>query len=358
MILLGSTGSIGTSTLEIAKKFRIKIEAISAKNNIELLQKQIDEFLPEIVVVGDKESAKRIRAKKVLIGEEGILELIEIAKSNLVVNAISGFAGLPPTIKALEKKKKVALANKESLVIAGAFLDTSLISPIDSEHFGIWYISKNRPIKRLILTASGGAFRDTPLKKLKNATIQEALKHPNWSMGKKITIDSATMTNKLYELLEARWLFGECKIDAIIETKSVVHALIEFKDGSTIAHLSATDMKLPISFALFGYCEEQIVPHIDLLQIKELKFKEIDKKRYPIWDLKDAILNEPRLGAILNSANESAVELFLNEKIGFLDISKLVKKAFKKFSSNVPKNLDEVLLIHKEVRRFVSKYGS
>ncbi len=350
MVLLGSTGSIGTNTLELVRRHGLKIEVLCGGHNTLLLQSQIDEFQPDIVVTMSKE--KNIKAKRILYGKDGIIEALNLSKSKLVVNAITGYAGLEPTLEALKLNKKLALANKESLVIAGAFLDTKSIHPIDSEHFGLWYLLQKRPIKRLLLTASGGAFRETSLKNIKHATIQEALNHPNWNMGKKITIDSATMANKLYELLEARWLFGATEIDAIIETKSVIHALVEFIDGSTLAHISGTDMKLPISFAIFDKVEQNILPHVDLEKIGELRFKKIEKKRYPLWELKERLLENPKLGALFNAANESAVELFLSGSIGFGDISKKVFKAFKRFGDTRIESLEDALLLHKEARIF------
>ncbi len=185
--------------------------------------------------------------------------LIEMSSSDTVVNALVGYAGLAPTLKATSLGKRVALANKESLVVAGEFIDMSLITPIDSEHFGLWYLMNERPVSKLYITASGGAFRDWELENMKDATFSDALKHPNWSMGNKITIDSATMTNKLFELLEAKWLFNTSNIDAVIEKKSIIHALAEFTDGSTTAHFAGVDMKLPIAFALRGEVKEAIL---------------------------------------------------------------------------------------------------
>jgi 1-deoxy-D-xylulose-5-phosphate reductoisomerase len=248
MIVLGSTGSIGVNTLKIAKKFNLDIEILVAGNNTKLLNKQIKIFNPNLVIIANKADIYKINCKNVEAGQEAILKAIKNAKSNLVVNALVGFFGLMPTIWAIKYGKKVALANKESLVVAGKFLDISLISPIDSEHFALWYLmDKTKKINSLTITASGGSFRDYSQKQLKYVTIKQALNHPNWSMGAKITIDSATMTNKLFELIEAKWLFNTTKIDAIIETKSIIHAMVNFKDGSTTAQMANTSMKLPIA---------------------------------------------------------------------------------------------------------------
>ncbi|MFY4820977.1 1-deoxy-D-xylulose-5-phosphate reductoisomerase, partial [Aliarcobacter butzleri] len=224
MILLGSTGSIGVNTLNIARKFNLNIEVLVAGKNIKLLNEQIKEFNPKIVVVANKEDIPFVQHKNVSFGETAILEAIENSSSKTVVNALVGFLGLRPTLKAIECGKKIALANKESLVVAGKFIDQTKLSPIDSEHFGLWYLLQNKKIDSMTITASGGSFRDYPLDKLQNVSIKEALNHPNWSMGNKITIDSATMTNKMFELIEAAWLFDTRKLDAIIETKSLIHA--------------------------------------------------------------------------------------------------------------------------------------
>ena len=262
IVLLGSTGSIGVNTLIIAKRYNIAIEALVAGNNIDLLNTQIKEHQPKIVAIAHEKDRAKVKHPHVLCGSEGILELIEMSKSDTVVNALVGYAGLAPTLKATYLGKRVALANKESLVVAGEFIDMSLITPIDSEHFGLWYLMNERPVSKLYITASGGAFRDWELDNMKDATFSDALKHPNWSMGNKITIDSATMTNKLFELLEAKWLFNTSQVDAVIEKKSIIHALTEFKDGSTTAHFAGVDMKLPIAFALRGEVEELSLIHI------------------------------------------------------------------------------------------------
>jgi len=350
MIVLGSTGSIGVNTLFIAKKFNIKVEALVGGENIDLLNSQIKNFSPKYVCVKNKEDIKKVDHKKVFWGEEGILEILNRSNSSLVVNALVGFLGLVPTLQAIKLGKKVALANKESLVIAGKFLDISKITPIDSEHFGLWYILNDKKISSMIITASGGSFRDTPLERLKDVSVKEALNHPNWSMGKKITIDSATMANKLFELLEARWLFDTTKIDAIIETKSVIHAIVNFVDGSSLAHIADVDMKLPIAYALLKRVEEEILKPIDLLEVGSIEFRKIDPKRYPLWNLKDMILKNPDLGVVLNAINEVAVEKFLKEKIKFLDISKIVLEVIQKYKNFYARDLEDLFKIDKEIR--------
>ncbi len=353
MILLGSTGSIGVNALIIAERFSLHVEVLACGKNIALLNEQIVKFSPSIVVVQEKEDVLHVKHSHVLFGSEGILEAIREAKSDLVVNAIVGFAGLRATLEALTCKKKIALANKESLVAGGAFIDTSVIQPIDSEHFGLWYLlQKERPIERMIITASGGSFRDWPLEKLKSASLADALKHPNWSMGRKITIDSASMVNKLFELLEARWLFGEGRYDAVIETKSLIHALIDFKDGSTTAHFANADMKLPIAYALNKEVDERILKPIDLLEVGSLEFREITSERYPIWELKEDVLKNPNRGVIVNAANEVAIEQFIAGNIGFLQISERIIKAYEYFDSE-PENIEAVFAMDDEVRQFV-----
>lgn len=352
MIVLGSTGSIGVNTLNIARRFNIDIEVLAAGENIELLNSQIEEFSPKIVVIKNKEDIDKVKHKNVLFSKEGILKALNLSKSNLVVNALVGFFGLAPTIEAIRLNKRVALANKESLVVAGFLLDTSKIVPIDSEHFGLWYLLQNKEIEKMIITASGGALRDMPLEKLSTISPKEALNHPNWKMGKKITIDSATMANKLFEILEARWLFGEGEYDALIETKSIIHALINFKDGSTTAHIANVDMKLPIAYAILNEVKERIIEHIDLVKVGSLEFREIDKRRYPIWEIKDEILRNPKMGVVINAANEVAVDKFLKEEIKFCDIAKITLKAYEKFSDITLRDIKDIFQIDKEVRRF------
>ena len=352
MILLGSTGSIGVNTLLVAKRFGIDVEVLVCGKNIKLLNEQIKEHNPKVVVIADEEDIKDVNHDKVYSGEEAILKVIEDSHSELLVNALVGFLGLRPTLTALKCKKRVALANKESLVASGAFIDASKIQPIDSEHFGLWYLLQDRPVSKMIITASGGAFRDWDVKRIQNATLADTQKHPNWSMGQKITIDSATMVNKMFELLEARWLFGEGEYDAIIETQSLIHALIDFKDGSTTAHFAHASMQLPIAYALDKQMDENILAHVDLLKVGSLEFREITQERYPIWQIKNELLKNPARGVVVNAANEAAIEKFINKEIGFMDVSKNIITAFEKFTET-PKNIDDVFAIDEEVRRFV-----
>ncbi len=354
IVLLGSTGSIGVNTLLIAKRYNIEVEALVAGRNIELLNQQIAQVNPKYVAIANKEDKNRVNHQNIFCGAEGIVELLELTTSPTVVNALVGYAGLAPTLKSIELERKVALANKESLVVAGEFIDMSKIVPIDSEHFGLWYLMGERPFSKLYVTASGGAFRDWEIKKMQTATFSQALKHPNWSMGAKITIDSATMTNKLFELLEAKWLFDTSNIDAVIEKKSIIHALAEFKDGSTTAHFAGVDMKLPIAFALRGKVEEEILPPVNLLEIGALEFLPIESSRYPIWEIKQHLLDNPHLGVVVNAVNEEAIKKFEKDEINFFGMGKMVLDVYKKFEDVKAKDIKEIIEIDKEVRRYVS----
>ena len=352
MILLGSTGSIGVNTLNIARKFNLNVEVLVAGRNIELLNQQIQEFKPKKVVIDREQDISKVNHNNVCFGENAILQAIQESETSTVVNALVGFLGLKPTLKAIECGKKIALANKESLVVAGKFIDQTKLKPIDSEHFGLWYLLQNKKVDSMMVTASGGSFRDYPLDKLQNVSIKEALAHPNWSMGNKITIDSATMTNKIFELMEAAWLFDIRKLDAIIETKSLIHAFINFSDGSTTAHIANASMQLPIAYAILGSCDEQILKPVDLLEVANLEFRKIETSRYPIWEIKDEILNNLDLGVVLNAANEVAVSKFLNSQIGFLDIPKITLNALNKFNNVKPTSIEEIFTIDEEVRNY------
>jgi len=353
LIVLGSTGSIGVNTLAIAKQFNLNIEIMVAGNNIDLLNTQLQDFDPTLVIVASKDDIHKVNHANVQAGQEAILNAIENSTSQLVVNALVGFFGLQPTLTAIKCGKKVALANKESLVVAGQFIDTSYITPIDSEHFGLWYLmDKEKAVDSLTITASGGSFRDYPLDKLKDVTIQEALNHPNWSMGNKITIDSATMTNKIFELIEARWLFDTTACNAIIETKSIIHAMVNFVDGSTTAHLAHANMQLPIAYALMGKVNTPILKPVDLLELQNLEFKKIETSRYKIWEIKDELLQNENLGVVLNAANEVAVARFLSGDIGFLDIADTSLKALNHFHDTKISSLDDIMEIDKRVRIF------
>ncbi len=359
MVILGSTGSIGKNALNLCEKFGVEVEALSCVKNVGLLNEQILKFKPKFVCVGDEKLAKNVKnieAKNIFFGETGLLQMLEISNSKKVINALVGFAGLAPSLKTQALGKRLALANKESLVVGGKFLKTREILPIDSEHFGLKFLLENKTApKRLIITASGGAFYKKPIKFLKDATPSDALKHPNWDMGAKITIDSATMTNKLFEVMEAYWLYGIKEIEAVIEPTSAIHAVVEFIDGSSTMHLSCTDMKLAIAHAMFENISENIVPHANLLDLKNIKFHKISHKKYPVFSLKDEVLANPDLGVMINAANEVGVFSFLEKKCSFLDISRLILGSVKKFRNLKIRSQDEIFEADKEVRNYAKR---
>lgn len=374
MIILGSTGTIGVRALEIACKFGKHIEAIAAGRNISLLNAQIARYKPKKVSIAFKEDLDKLEPQgvQVFVGQSGICEMIEECESGFVLNGIVGFAGLLPSLHAQKCGKKLALANKESLVAGGWLLDRSAITPIDSEHFGLWYLLNNphsasqsnqsennqgasnevegsqsadnqaQHIKRLIITASGGAFRDMELESIPHATKAQALKHPNWQMGQKITIDSASMANKLFEVLEAYWLFGCKEVSAFIERSSSIHALVEFIDGSITAHFALPDMSLPIAYALDSQKARasKILDSLDLSALGALRFESIERARYPLWGLKDTLLENPKLGVVVNAANEVAISKFLRDEIAFGEIARIVFGALERFESE-SKDLSE-----------------
>lgn len=356
LALLGSTGSIGVNTLRVAKAFQTPIELLVAGKNIELLNAQIQEFSPSYVVIADKNDAHKLQSKgaKVFYGNEGILEALSLSRSALVLNALVGFVGLEPTMHSISLGKQVALANKESLVTAGWLIDTQKIIPVDSEHFSLWHLLQgNKNFSSLFITASGGAFRDTPLQSIPTQTPKDALKHPNWNMGAKITIDSASMVNKLFEMLEAFWLFGSKKIDAFIERSSLIHALVEFEDGSVSAHLARPDMALAISYALNPTLAQKtsFLPKISASDLANLSLSPIDYKRYPLWELKDALLATPQLGVVLNACNEVAVQRFLKGEFLFGKIAQIIFSSIERFHST-PSTLQEIRTLDEEVRQY------
>ncbi|MGM0622788.1 MAG: 1-deoxy-D-xylulose-5-phosphate reductoisomerase [Campylobacterota bacterium] len=353
IVVLGSTGSIGVNTLKIAKRFGIEIEALVANNNTELLNKQIKEFAPKYVAIANAQKKDAVAFNSPYLGSEGIIELLHQSSSTTVVNALVGYSGVDPTLECMSLGKKVALANKESLVVAGKFLDMKMIHPIDSEHFGLWYLLGDKALSKLYITASGGALRDWSPKEIEKATVKEVLRHPNWSMGQKITVDSATMVNKLFETLEARWLFDTTNIDAYIEKKSIVHALVEFQDGSTTAHLADTDMALPISYALNQQHTQPILQPIDLLAMGSLSFEKIDTQKYPLWRSKEYLLSNTDMGIVLNAANDLLVARFLANEISFGTITQEVERALTKFDGLCVDEVTHIRVVHKQVQDFL-----
>ncbi len=356
MIILGSTGSIGVNAIDVCERESIQIELLSAGSNSELLKKQIEKFRPKYACIdkNDGSLGRNYLGSEIFYGAEGLSEALAKTQSAKALNAIVGFAGLRSTLGCIELGKEVALANKESLVAAGKFIDISKITPVDSEHFALWYLNRGfGKIRKMTITASGGALRDAPLGQIYASSVCDVLKHPNWTMGRKITVDSATMVNKLFEIIEAYWLFGDkISYDAIIETSSTIHAMIEFDDGVSTAQMSEPDMRLPISYALCGKATQDLFQSIDLLGLGALEFRAIEEVRYPVWRLKNELLSNPSLALVLNSANEIAVEAFLDEKIAFGEIASTIFSACEKYDGAKTNSIDDVFALDKEVREY------
>ncbi|ARJ55768.1 1-deoxy-D-xylulose-5-phosphate reductoisomerase [Campylobacter cuniculorum] len=343
MIVFGSTGSIGVNALALAATKNMKISALACGENIKLLNEQIERFKPEFVCIKNHKDKSLVKHKRVFVGQEGLEKILKECEDELFLNAIVGFAGLRSSLKAKECHKNIALANKESLVVAGEFLKGAKIIPIDSEHSALKFLlQKHKNVKKLYITASGGAFWKSKIKDLQKVSAKDALKHPTWEMGAKITIDSATMANKLFEIIEAYHLYGFKDIDALIEPKSIIHALCEFKNGSSTAYFSYADMKLAISQAIFKKHNTKILEYIDFVKLSGLKFYRVNERKYPIFKLKNELLNYPSLGVLINAANEVLVYKFLKGKCGFLDISKGIFKVLNHFG--IPK-LDNILAV-------------
>ncbi len=376
--LLGSTGSIGTQTLDIVAQYpeQFRIVGLTAGRNVTLLAQQIRQFRPEIVAISDEDKLVELKEAIadidpqpiILAGETGVVEVAKYGDAQAVVTGIVGCAGLLPTIAAIEAGKDIALANKETLIAGGPVVNPLIekhgvkILPADSEHSAIFQCLQGvlpGSLRRIILTASGGSFRDLPMEKLAGVTVADALKHPNWSMGQKITIDSATLMNKGLEVIEAHYLFGMDydDIDIVIHPQSIIHSLIELQDTSVLAQLGWPDMRLPLLYALSW--PERI--HTDwkpfnLVKSGDLTFREPDHEKYPCMQLAYAAGRAGgSMPAVLNAANEQAVALFLEEKIQFLDIPKLIEKACDKHQPDNCESpgLDDILAADKWARQEV-----
>ncbi|MBN3555256.1 1-deoxy-D-xylulose-5-phosphate reductoisomerase [Fictibacillus nanhaiensis] len=372
--LLGATGSIGVQTLDVIASHpeQFKLSSMSVGKNIEAAEKIIYKFQPEICAVQNEEDAQKLRSKvssstRVVSGMDGLIEAAVSTDSTVVVNAVIGSVGLIPTLKAIEAKKTIALANKETLVTAGHLVmekakkHNVAILPVDSEHSAIYQClngeDPNR-VEKLILTASGGSFRDRTREELKNVTVEEALNHPNWSMGAKITIDSATMMNKGLEVIEAHWLFSfdYSKIDVILHKESIIHSMVEFVDTSIIAHLGQPDMRVPIQYALTYPDRLELIngKRLNLWEVGKLHFQEMDYDRFRCLKLAfQAGTAGGLMPTILNAANEKAVELFLNGHISFLEIEEMIERAMQNLSNVSKPDLETIQETDNRTRQYV-----
>jgi 1-deoxy-D-xylulose-5-phosphate reductoisomerase len=369
--ILGSTGSIGRNTLEVISYFKdqFNIVGLSAGKNKRLLYQQIKKFEPEIVSLCDKKDADELREQrlslptKIKYGQEGAEYVAGYKKNDIIISAITGINGLKPTMAAVKSGKRVGLANKESMVAAGALINKEAsksgaeIIPVDSEHSGIFQcLNKEniKEVKKVILTASGGPFFRLDEKDIKDQSVEKALSHPRWQMGKKISIDSATMMNKGLELIEAKWLFDlpPEKLGVLIHPQSIVHSLVEMRDGSVLAQLSPTDMKIPIQFALtYPHREEAVLSFLDLSQVSSLDFYDVDLEKFPLINLAyRALREEQSFSVALNASNEAAVHAFLKKKISFSDIWELVIEVTEETKKIEIKIIDDVLKIDQEAR--------
>lgn len=370
--ILGSTGSIGVQTLDVARNMNLRVAGLTANTNIDILERQAREFMPQAVAVGNDELAyelqKRLKGLDIRIytGTEGISRVATIESVDTVVTSIVGIAGLIPTIEAIRKKKDIALANKETLVTAGHIVMAEAakynvkILPVDSEHSAIFQCLMGNNIKdisKIILTASGGPFRGKKIHELERVGVEDALKHPNWSMGSKITIDSATLMNKGLEVIEAKWLFGLelDKIQVVVHPQSVIHSMVEYTDGSIIAQLGSPDMRIPIQFALsFPDRIHNSFSKLDLLKVKELTFEEPDFETFPCLELAFRALNiGGTMPAVMNAANEAAVGLFLEGNISFLHIPRIIESVMERHIVNIEPSLDDIIEVDRWAREIV-----
>lgn len=369
--LLGSTGSIGVSTLDLVRRFpsRFTLYGMVAGQNLKRLVRQIKEFAPKCVSIKNEKDVPRLRKLlgsqrvEILWGEQGATTVATAGEVDVVLAAIVGGAGLMPTLQAVRAGKEIALANKEALVMAGEIFVKAAkekrvrLFPVDSEHSAIFQCllgNRREEVDKLILTASGGPFLKTPLKRLHKVTVEQALKHPNWKMGRKITIDSATMMNKGLEVVEAHWEFDmdPGQIDVVIHPQSVVHSMVRYQDGSIIAQMGVPDMRIPIAYAL-------AYPHrlkggwkpLELTRRGGLNFLPVEKKRYPALGLAYAALKEGgTMPAVLNAANEVAVGAFLNGRIGFREIPHVIEKTMSSHTPKHPRDVEEILDVDRWAR--------
>lgn len=373
--VLGSTGSIGTQTLDVVRNHAdiLKIEVLAANNNDELLEKQIEEFAPSIAVLNDKNAYEKLKARysgktQLLWGEEGLIEGVVNDKIDTVVTSLMGFAGLRPTMAAITASKNIALANKETLVVAGELVMRSAkeknieIMPVDSEHGALFQCLHGEDmtkVDKLIVTASGGPFRGKTKEELKNVSVKQCLNHPTWKMGRKITIDSATLMNKGLEVIEAKQLYGVSydNIQVVVHPQSIVHSMVQYVDGSVIAQLASTDMRLPIQYAL-TYPERLacVAPKLDFWQMQPLTFEKPDTDTFRALALAyEAGKIGGSMPCVMNAANEIAVEAFLNEQISFLDIYDIIEDEMLSHITLVSPELEDLFEIDAKTRQNVKE---
>ena len=371
--ILGSTGSIGTQTLDVVRKNEdLRVVAVSAGKSIEKLEEQIREFHPILATVWDEEGAEDLKVRisdtdtRVVCGMDGLLELAAMRESDILVTAIVGMIGIRPTMEGIRAGKDIALANKETLVTAGHLIMPMAkkygvrILPVDSEHSAIFQAihgEEKRELHKLLITASGGPFRGRTREQLKNVTVADTLKHPNWVMGRKITVDSATLVNKGLEVMEAKWLFDVDldHIQVVVQPQSIIHSMVEFKDGAVMAQLGTPDMRLPIQYALY-------YPHRRYLDGERLDFTKLREITFDVPDM-DTFLGLPmairasRVGGsmptVFNAANELAVKKFLEEKIGFLDIYEIIGQAMEQHKRIENPDLEEILSTEQETYQWI-----
>lgn len=367
--ILGSTGSIGTQTLDIvSKNDDLQVVGIAAGRNIDLLEKQIRQFSPRLAAVGDEKKAQELKLRvqdtdcKVVGGMEGLIELAVMEEAEILVTAIVGMIGICPMVAAICAGKHIALANKETLVTAGHIImplakeHNVKILPVDSEHSAIFQALNGenpKTIEKLLITASGGPFRGKKTEELKNIRVEDALKHPNWAMGQKITIDSATLVNKGLEVMEAKWLFDVDldRIQVVVQPQSVIHSMIEFKDGSIMAQLGTPDMRLPIQYALYeGERKYLDGERLDFAKLASITFENPDMETFKGLPLAmQASKTGGSMPTVFNAANEKAVALFLNRKIGFLDIYEIIERAMNEHEVILNPTVEEIINIEQDV---------
>ncbi|MBA2878660.1 1-deoxy-D-xylulose-5-phosphate reductoisomerase [Anoxybacillus kamchatkensis] len=371
--LLGATGSIGMQTLEVIRAHRdaFRLVAFSAGRNIEQARMIIEQFSPKVVCVAQKEDADMLQSEyigrvRIVSGEDGLIEVATVQEADIVVNAVVGSVGLVPTLKAIEAKKTIALANKETLVTAGHLVMKHAIDygvsilPVDSEHSAIFQClqgEQQKNIECIILTASGGSFRDRTREQLEHVTVEEALKHPNWSMGAKITIDSATMMNKGLEVIEAHWLFHLPyeQIDVLLHKESIIHSMVQFHDGSVIAQLGTPDMRVPIQYALTYPDRFPLhIERLNLAQVATLHFQKVDMNRFRCLQFAYEAGNiGGTMPTVLNAANEEAVAAFLAGRISFLAIEQCIEQAMERHVPIAHPDLETIREVDRETRQYV-----